>query len=417
MSWFLTLLSWLFIFHCSLAQQPFEPVKSGMHWGFVKKNGKLAIPFEYDTVTAFDERLAITGKRVGNEVRFGVINHKNSVILPFQWRKIARHGRYYLVEDSLGKRGVFGISGKQMTGIDYKKIDINKTDLILHSFPSWIIFRQEEILDSLAADSLALTSEGVVCAFRNGTAFEELLLPVLERKKASFEIPSVVETSEQIYPELSDSIKALYDTVGLASEGFYTVVHDQLAGFIDSSGKIRISLRYEEVHPFSEGLAAVKLVGKWGVIDTYEKIVIQPDFEEIGRFHNGVAWVKRQGKYNFIDTLGNLQNFSWYDTISELSSGNWLLISKSQKGLAGESGQEQIIPKYDYLKDYGNGLVKVEKLKLRGILDYEQNILIPVKFEEVVVVGQNVCFAKVLQRKKEEKIVIDITQDARKKEE
>ena len=51
------------------------------------------------------------------------------------------------------------------------------------------------------------------------------------------------------------------------------------SGYIDSTGKTIIPLRFDDARGFSDGLAAVQVGGQWGYIDTLGTFVIQPQFE------------------------------------------------------------------------------------------------------------------------------------------
>jgi hypothetical protein len=100
-------------------------------------------------------------------------------------------------------------------------------------------------------------------------------------------------------------------------------------GFIDSTGKIVISPRFDSALTandvtFSEGLAAVQVGNKWGYIDRTGEFVIQPKFDDTpSLFTEGLAQVVikvniiektvlkdkltiREETYGFIDRNGNL---------------------------------------------------------------------------------------------------------------
>ena len=73
--------------------------------------------------------------------------------------------------------------------------------------------------------------------------------------------------------------------------------------FINKQGK-RVLGSYEGVSDFSEGLAAVKKGGKWGYINTSGKMVISPRFDYCGGFSGGLAVVKINKKYGYINKSG-----------------------------------------------------------------------------------------------------------------
>lgn len=62
-------------------------------------------------------------------------------------------------------------------------------------------------------------------------------------------------------------------------------------GFINSSGQIVISPKFEWADTLSEGLAAVVVGRKWGYIDSTGNFVIKPQFDYANSFVEGMASV------------------------------------------------------------------------------------------------------------------------------
>ena len=98
------------------------------------------------------------------------------------------------------------------------------------------------------------------------------------------------------------------------SEGLARFVNDHKIGFMDESGTVVISAKFDFAMPFSEGLAAFcvgcKQVsdneyhrvsgGLWGYIDKTGKIIVNPDYESAGSFKNGQAKVLKGEKQSLI---------------------------------------------------------------------------------------------------------------------
>lgn len=96
-----------------------------------------------------------------------------------------------------------------------------------------------------------------------------------------------------------------YDSVHrMTLEGLSRVEYNWKYGFIDTSGKEVIPLKYDNADDFSEGLARVKLNGKWGYIDTSGKEVIPLKYDNSDNFSDGLARVKLNGKCGSIDKTG-----------------------------------------------------------------------------------------------------------------
>lgn len=83
-------------------------------------------------------------------------------------------------------------------------------------------------------------------------------------------------------------------------------------GFIDRTGAIAISLKYEKVKDFSNGLAAVRKNGKWGYVNKNGTLIIPLKFVFAAEFSEGLAAVAKyenqygNSKCGYINTKGVL---------------------------------------------------------------------------------------------------------------
>jgi hypothetical protein len=68
-------------------------------------------------------------------------------------------------------------------------------------------------------------------------------------------------------------------------------------GFIDKTGKVIVTPKYDDAMSFSEGLARVLLNGKVGLIDKTGKEIVPPKYDEVRDFHEGLARVKLNGEW------------------------------------------------------------------------------------------------------------------------
>lgn len=71
-------------------------------------------------------------------------------------------------------------------------------------------------------------------------------------------------------------------------------------GFIDRSGQIAITPRFDQVWHFSDGRANEQ----FGYINRRGKLVIEPRFEDAWYFAHGLALVQVDGKYGYINKKG-----------------------------------------------------------------------------------------------------------------
>ena len=76
-------------------------------------------------------------------------------------------------------------------------------------------------------------------------------------------------------------------------------------GYIDEAGRWVIKPGFKQAAHFWEGLAAVKDKDKWGYVDRSGKMVIAAKYDEAGPFREGLARVSVYGTWGYVDKTGN----------------------------------------------------------------------------------------------------------------
>jgi hypothetical protein len=157
-------------------------------------------------------------------------------------------------------------------------------------------------------------------------------------------------------------------TVGMdVYEGMIKYGSNGKCGFLDTSFKEIVPLKYDRCDYFSDGLAGVCAYGKWGFIDKYGNEVIPPKYDDIKRrFYKGIAAVELNGKIGFIDSLGNEItpfNYDYVDNSGFREGFSW--VSKDKKNGAINREGKEIVPLIYYgTVGFHNGLARV------ALIDY-----------------------------------------------
>ncbi len=128
------------------------------------------------------------------------------------------------------------------------------------------------------------------------------------------------------------AVPAKYDEVGGFREGFCRLTLNGKSGFIDKKAKLVIPMKYEATKNFSEGLASVKLNGNWGFVDTKGEEVIGLEYEDANYFEEGYAAVKKNGKWGVINKENNvIIDFMYEEIIWIKNNANEIRIKKGNK--------------------------------------------------------------------------------------
>lgn len=125
------------------------------------------------------------------------------------------------------------------------------------------------------------------------------------------------------------AVPVKYDEVGGFREGLCKLSLNGKAGFINKTTKMVIPLKYEDAGSFSEGLASVKLNGKWGFVDAKGKEVIALQYEDAKYFEEGYAAVKQNGKWGVINKENNvIVGFTYDDIVWIKNNANEIRVKK-----------------------------------------------------------------------------------------
>lgn len=132
-------------------------------------------------------------------------------------------------------------------------------------------------------------------------------------------------------------------------------------GFIDETGRWKIKPVFDEVTGFSHGLAAVKSGDKWGYINNQGEYIIPPAFDHAAPFHKQhVAVATSGGSQYYINRKGEVI----YESPGEMvifHEGLAAFRMKGKYGFINKNHEWEILPVYDQVWPFRNGLAKVKK--------------------------------------------------------
>jgi hypothetical protein len=183
----------------------------------------------------------------------------------------------------------------------------------------------------------------------------------LEAWKLIFTLSVKTFTSEEMttflaeYPEfpLKNSILKELELNYLVLYPFHK--NDDLAGFIDTTGKFAIMPEYDAVTDFYDGLAVVSKNDSVFFINKENVNPFHKSFAEAYAFRYGMAPVKQGNSWFFINRLGEVMSKP-YDEISEFSDNAYVIRQGNKYGAMDQFGKSLLEPRFDKLGDFKNGL-------------------------------------------------------------
>lgn len=104
-------------------------------------------------------------------------------------------------------------------------------------------------------------------------------------------------------------------------------------GFVDAVGRMVIrDLPFDEAMEFSFGFAAVKKENLWGFIDEAGKVRVAPQFHEVRAFSEGLAAVRGGNLWGFVDETGNVRTGLAFTEVRDVVNGRAAVYSKEYCG-------------------------------------------------------------------------------------
>jgi KWG Leptospira. len=178
------------------------------------------------------------------------------------------------------------------------------------------------------------------------------------------------------------------DLEDLVREGLIAIKVGDKYGFVDKSGKVVISPKYDAVIPFVGGIAAVKRDGKWGFVDktgkeivppTYEYPVIDYDYLKLGY----LPVVEKAGKYS--TPFGGE-----YDFLVHVDSNLFLAKKGDKWGLIDKKNREVLSFKYDDLSHLHKDLFVYSERGKYGVISLKRGVIVQPRYDKIFYAGEGI---------------------------
>ncbi len=322
-------------------------------WGYADKTGELVIPCKYRDVSVSPEGL----------LEVTTVSNQKMVL--------SRSGETIVEPEdfSFYKKGIYRVNAAQKVSWIVSKNSYDTFEKI--SNEHWIVSKAGKygIINTSGKEVIPVKYDAVLPPSPNG------YIPVSLSRKWG-----ILSMSNRFTVPLTYKYEKIYPF----KDGLFRVVVNKKFGFIDGEGNMWISPQYAQARDCSEGMVPVVIRDKWGVLDNKEVLKAQPYYESVSDFKNGSAIVKEGSKWNLINKEGKPLHSIPFDKIVATKYERYLLYKNNKLGLADKNGEEALAPKYDAIEELGDNKIKVKKDGLYGVLDYNENIVLPIENDVVI---------------------------------
>lgn len=356
-------------------------------WGLYAADGKQILPPAYHFLGEQGDSLIPVMAENG---LWRYVDFSANTVIPYRFTEVSafKHGVAEVKDHMSESKVVIDEQGKVV--IPASEFDLYKAGLVWlgrNNTKIWKISRENY-------DELQVLDDEYIRVKKNG---KYGLLNIDDKLLIPCKYDYVSEPSEEGYVIVNSGKKwGVIDKTGKFSfnpterfekifdfhNGFAKVMEKGKYGFIDHRGNVYISPQYPDAGYVSEGMVAVKINSKWGFVNTDEKLLIQPYYDLVWPFVNGTAVVFSKGKYNLVNKQGK-EIHEPVDKIKLTRSGKYLLINEGKYGLASPSGEEILPVKYDLIKEVKGDYLIVNLRGLYGVLDSNNNIIIPITYSSI----------------------------------
>ena len=346
-------------------------------WGYLSKDGNIAIEASFDFVYPFKGETAIV--KVGD--KWGVINKKGEYLIkPVYWniKRIEYEGdTYFHVFKKQARFGVIDKDGNTVVYPEYLKADNFRNGKMAVKFKKGWTF-----IDSSLSPICAAQFEEVMPFSNNRAA-------VQKNGKWGF-------------------INAYGDMVIMATYNKVLPFHNNRAWvmsagnwyLVDEKGYKVVNDAFKSPTPFKGGVAfaQTRKNREYGLVNTDGDFIVKPQFERVSPFNkHGVAIVEANSRSALIDLSGEMVTKPEFARIDSFSCG-WAAAQTMEKTvLLHYSGRvRDIAQDYTLIEPFNDGVARVTREALYGYLDTSGNEIMPCELSKARAFSEGQAF---IQRK------------------
>jgi hypothetical protein len=306
-------------------------------WGYIDRSGKNVTPFKYYIAYDFTNNFAIIGiseqVKVEDEmelkIRYGIIDENGREVVAAKYDALGEpsEGVVAVTDQAKGRTGFIDMTGKLIVDFKYTTVQPFHEGLAAVELDGkWGFINKQGV-------------EIIPRQFEGAHDFSDGLARVYKSQNQKWGF--IDKTGKEIIQfRYQDS----GDNSGVFQYGMAKVRINNLDGWVDKTGVMRIQSKYQNSRAFSEKLAAVQSGGKWGFIDVTGKLVIPHKYSAVEDFHDGLTAFKENGTlWGFIDPNGRVVIPARYSSIETGFIRGIALVAKGDKTFyVDKTGKEYI---------------------------------------------------------------------------
>lgn len=317
-------------------------------YGCLNLKGDVVIPFVYDDIRIHDLR-AVVMRKEGVRYSYGIIDLNNRQILPLQYARITPLGTLrYAVRNFEGKTALFSEDGKWVTAFDIDSLSAFTHDLA-------IVYKNlhQGLIDRAGQWKAEAVYHDVTIDETGGVRI---------RKPSVWKIIDMKQ--QELHRIEADKLEPL------APNRNRITIHEK-QGLVDSVFKEILPVGYEYVGPVINEKLVVGRNGKYGLVRTNRSLILPIEFDSLileGRLLRAKSMDQGRSAWNLYDTVGVRKTEASFDRIDRFNGRFYPAFRKGFAGAIDRIGVERIACVYDSLLDSDDERIVVKFKGLYGII-------------------------------------------------
>jgi hypothetical protein len=357
-------------------------------YGIINNKGQTVIECQYSWASGIDYLT------LGNENAIGVYDSHLNLIIPHKYHNIYHDNdkRIYAIEkDSLEnyRLGVFNTLGEQIIPFEYqgtKDIDYssNLNSFMRKNGKFGIIDTLNNILVPFEYDYMFKVTDDPT-KLENGIQVDKNKYFVIQKVIQNNKLYGIIDNKGKIIIPIE--YHEIYTI--LFNDKFFVCRKLNNYGLINVENKQILPFEYEAFYTIKDNYAVVRKSNKFQLVYIPTKAHTVFENMTLPEFFNGKTLVtinNAKNKLGFMDITGKVIVENKYDDIRERNDGSYIVYVNNRAGIVNQQGVEVIAPEYDLLDKrffLSNDLLCARKNKKWGIINYNQNIIIPFDYDSI----------------------------------
>ena len=375
-------------------------------WGLITSENKVVTPPRYHSLVPSNNYIIASVKpKINSDVKFGVINQKGKLIIPFTYSELKIAGTNVIARGN-ADYGLLGINNKLILPFIYKRIDsiaVNRFAVQDQKSKISIVDQKGVSLLKSNIDSISAQLDQYYFIYRNGKAglltasghvmyqpeYKNIRVTGNEVSVQSFNEWKLIGADNKIISTLN------FDEVSIIGADLYVVSINGKQRILDTSGEEeRFSPSFDRIRFIRNGLIQVENNGSQGIIDGLYETLIPASFDSL-MIKEDLVYALKKGKWSLYDIHGTRKSVFEYQEMLPINEGRIAIRKNDKYGFINRRGEEVIYPVFDSASTFADGKSVVTFHGEFGIIDKNGDwIVYPQKGTSMSVLNEDLYLLK-----------------------